>query len=117
MDPSPYIQFFFQLILPTHRNANLRTFRELYGVHFYTAAIIYMYAVIYDPIITPFHILWFLHWIKQYPQMDVGAFYWKCDVKTYRKYLLKVLFAVFLAVHTVCVLWFDCSVCQLYCDV
>jgi len=102
MDSSPYILYFLNTIMSTHARINLRTFRELYGIHFYTAAIFYMYTVIYDHTITPFHILWFLHWCKQYPTMDVGCVYWKCDVKTYRKYLFKVLLAGFVSLHTVC---------------
>lgn len=100
---NPFINYFFSYITPTHSQTNARTFHSLYGVAFQTAAILFAAAVSYDITISPLHILWFLHWCRQYPTVDVGSHYWGCDVKTYRKYLFRVLLALFVKLHTVCI--------------
>lgn len=87
--------FFINYIKRTYSNITLRTFRSLYGIHIFTAAILYMYAVSANNDIEAPHILWFLHWIKTYNTVDVNASYWKCDPKTFRKYVYQALLALF----------------------
>ena len=102
MDPViAVIITFLSVVFVKHQAVSLQKFRALYGVHFLTAAIIWIMAASVDSDITPEHILMFLEWLKEYPIEDIGAYHWKCDVKTYRKYLYKVLVALFITLDTV----------------
>ena len=93
--------YFFQSIYSHLNDISLRKFRSLTGVHFYTAAILYIYASSYDITISPIYIMWFLYWIKVYASEDACCLMWKCDNKTFCKYIHKVIIALFISLDTI----------------
>lgn len=47
------------------------------------------------------HLLWALHFMKNYPTEDVGSAFWNVDRKTYRKYVWRVIILLYLYLDTV----------------
>jgi len=92
---------YLSFITQHHGNISSRVFHSLYGVHFLTAAVLWTCASTKDPTLQPIHILWFLYWIKSYSNIDVGSDHWQCDAKTFRKYLYKVILALFCGLDTI----------------
>lgn len=82
-------------------NVNEARFRALYGTALSTAAILFIHAVPADKDIKPIHILYFLHWIKEYSNVASCSAHWGVDEKTHRKYCYKVLVALFITLNTI----------------
>lgn len=102
MDPlSVGVMTFLHVIDTMHPHISLRKFRSMYGVHFCTAAILWLVAASIDTSLTPLYIFWFFYWARTYCVEEVGADHWKYDLKTYRKYVYKVLIALFVGLDSV----------------
>lgn len=77
------------------RKHTLAQFRAVFGVSSVTAFFVYSFVVKYYNEIQPVYILWVLHFLKHYPTNSEASHYWDCDSKTYRKWLWKILFILF----------------------
>jgi len=49
----------------------------------------------------PIHLLWTLNFLKQYSTMDQASPIWKCDIKTFRLYVWRVVVSLFVYLDTV----------------
>src|SRR5690349_750786 len=96
-----HIKQFLQGVAVIHNDIKQPVFSALYGVHFLTAAVLYTTVAINQPNITVVHLLWTLHWLKHYPTVQDGAVRWKCDVKTYKKYVWYTLCSLLLSLDSV----------------
>jgi len=84
-------------------NITHRQVHSLYGVSMYTLIILWeiLQKIEIPYSILPFHLLWTLNFLKNYPTCDNGASHYNCDVKTYRLYIWRTIFMLYLYFQTV----------------
>lgn len=82
-------------------NFTQRAFKASFGTSLPTAVILWRVLQIHSDIIQPIHLLWSLEFLKVYATTDVSAFKWHCDAKTYRLYVWRVLFLLYVNLNTV----------------
>jgi hypothetical protein len=74
---------FINFILSYHGDIPLNHFARLYGVHLFTACLLFHFASSLFSNITPVYLLMFLDWIRNYPTVAQILEKWKCDPKTF----------------------------------
>ena len=103
------IFIFIEFILIYHGNITLDNFIALYGVHINTASILFHFAHEINDKIKPLHVLYFLDWIRHYNTQKRITQWWKCDAKTFHKWVIEVLFSLFVSLDSVCILSRNCK--------
>eukprot|EP01112_Ceratiomyxa_fruticulosa_P009923 TRINITY_DN2606_c0_g2_i1.p1 TRINITY_DN2606_c0_g2~~TRINITY_DN2606_c0_g2_i1.p1 ORF type:complete len:107 (-),score=15.82 TRINITY_DN2606_c0_g2_i1:182-502(-) len=85
------IEFILQFEKDIFHTYTPRVFFSMFGVHPFTAGILYTVVRYQFPKLLPTHILWFLHWIRHYLEVDIACSLWKVSEKTYHSHILQII--------------------------